>query len=466
MPGARGPVRESDLYRVWESGSLTGRKLFTLDRHRLEILEQGIRNFDAGPDFLDALIRFDGEMIRGDIEIHSRTADWYLHRHDTDPRYNRVILHVVARAGPAELAARRQNGSTIPALLLDSAFFQKTPIRSPACLPPTASPGWKCPLAERTSTGLIALIESMGYNRLMMHSDQFAEMRDVTSWEQIFFSGLLDALGYGKNQIPFRRLAWLLPIETIRALIRGRSAGDASLWCEALLFGAAGLLPVETHRDEHVRGLQARWQTATASLSIEPMRTEEWQFFRLRPGNFPTRRIAAAAALISRFSDAGFLASFRALITAARGDRDQAIGALRGLFIITAGGYWSTHYDFATTHPAGTGGGARLIGSGRSGEMVINVVLPGLLAWARESEDGHLAAALRSIYLAYPCLPENSITRLMQQQLLRPHGLAKTGQRLCAIHQQGLIQLYKTRCRRGSCAECMAAAPGNGYPFC
>jgi hypothetical protein len=62
-----------------------------------------------GPDFTDAVVeRDDGVVFCGDIEIHVRESDWRAHGHHKDPRYNGVVLHVVA----AESEGRPAIGAT------------------------------------------------------------------------------------------------------------------------------------------------------------------------------------------------------------------------------------------------------------------------------------------------------------------------------------------------------------------
>ena len=245
MAGPAESAHEATYHQLWRSPALTGRELLTLEGHRIEIVESGSANPDAGPDFIAALLRIDWELVRGDVEIHTRARDWYLHHHDNDPRYNRVILHVVVHASAAGFTVRRQDGAAIPTLLLDTAILPAASI--PAIAP--AAPPSRCPLAGAPAVRLLALLDLAGMERLEMHAARFLEMRERAEWEEIFHIGLFDALGYGKNQLPFRRLAALLPAAAIHAWTAGMEDEEAVLGAEALLFGAAGLLPPPGHSD-------------------------------------------------------------------------------------------------------------------------------------------------------------------------------------------------------------------------
>src|SRR5690606_13955104 len=54
-----------------------------------------MRNTDAGADFQAAKIRIGTTEWAGNVELHWRSSDWNKHRHNCDPAYNNVILHVV-----------------------------------------------------------------------------------------------------------------------------------------------------------------------------------------------------------------------------------------------------------------------------------------------------------------------------------------------------------------------------------
>ncbi|MDZ7725373.1 MAG: DUF2851 family protein [candidate division KSB1 bacterium] len=113
------PARESFLYYLWQNRSFEHHDLRTLCGRRVEILEKGRQNHDSGPDFLDALLRIDGELKRGDVEIHSVAGDWFAHRHHQDPRYNSVLLHVVTMDCKQNFETLCENGGTVPILNLD-----------------------------------------------------------------------------------------------------------------------------------------------------------------------------------------------------------------------------------------------------------------------------------------------------------------------------------------------------------
>jgi hypothetical protein len=231
--------------------------------------------------------------------------------------------------------------------------------------------------------------------------------------------------------------------------------------CAALLFGAAGLLPSQSKPgaeilDEatltYVAPLERLWEQMSHRLGIKPMKSQAWQFFRLRPQNFPTRRLAGMVQLIFRFYRQGFLQGFLKIFSGQTKDYPLIINEIENVFTIKAEGYWREHYRFKEERgkPLQKSQEA-LIGKDRARDIVVNITLPVLYLYSMESSDGALKNTLQEIYFRYPKLSENTITRAMKQQLRMGRGSV-----ISASHQQqGLIHLHKLYCRPLRCSECL-----------
>ena len=90
---------EAALHTHWARSA--GRTLAGV-RGSYEVVEPGRHNSGAGPDFLGALLRFpDGNLRRGDVELHLSHNGWRAHGHQPDPRYSAVMVHVVL-GGPLQ----------------------------------------------------------------------------------------------------------------------------------------------------------------------------------------------------------------------------------------------------------------------------------------------------------------------------------------------------------------------------
>ena len=106
---------EQLLHYVWKHKLLPLKPLRTTDGQPLEIIDPGLHNPDAGPDFFNAKIKLNGVLWVGNVEIHVKTSDWYHHHHDQDRSYDTVILHV---ASDIDSQVYRSNGEVIPQLEL------------------------------------------------------------------------------------------------------------------------------------------------------------------------------------------------------------------------------------------------------------------------------------------------------------------------------------------------------------
>ena len=62
----------------------------------MEVIDPGLHNRHAGPDFFNAKVKINGMLWVGNVEIHERSSDWYQHGHDHDPAYENVVLHVAS----------------------------------------------------------------------------------------------------------------------------------------------------------------------------------------------------------------------------------------------------------------------------------------------------------------------------------------------------------------------------------
>lgn len=102
---------EQLLHYCWKHKLFGQYDLKTTEGKNIEIIDTGLHNTNAGPDFFNAKIKIDGTMWVGNVEIHDKSGDWYLHGHDKDPRYDNVILHVV---GNANTTVTTSNGRELP----------------------------------------------------------------------------------------------------------------------------------------------------------------------------------------------------------------------------------------------------------------------------------------------------------------------------------------------------------------
>lgn len=486
-------IHERFLRHIWSNLYLHRSHLRTTDHRPVFVLDTGTLNLDGGPDFLNAKIKIGPVTYCGDVEIHRNADEWLHHFHQHDPRYNKVILHVVLEAGLEHEPDTVESGRSIPLLVLEPFLSQS--IRTlwrQTILDERARRSEHIPcslLNDRVSAELLTMwLHRLSVERLELKLRRFEErMKDLTRvrmvsdrtvswlyatlptqgnpedippphreptardlsdrsmWEQVLYEGLMEALGFSKNREAFTRLAQSVTLSTVQRL---KLEGDEES-IQALLFGASGLLPKigsvpgKESRD-FVRRLIKRWKELRGLFRGPVLQAADWQFFPTRPTNFPTLRIAAAGGLIHRLLTEDF---FRKMIQALKtsGDGAEVRETLRGMFFVQSLSFWSNHYSFQETSRKPI----TPLGPERINDMIINVIVPVALLYARVFKDRGVRKGALQLYELFPPLTGNSLTRLMEQQLLKGK-LKLNGVAL----QQGVIQLYKFYCLEERCMEC------------
>ena len=88
-------MKEEFLHYIWKHQMFSKRSLVTTDNKNVIIKSVGLHNHNSGPDFFNAKIEIDNLVWAGNVEIHVKSSDWYLHRHESDVNYDTVVLHIV-----------------------------------------------------------------------------------------------------------------------------------------------------------------------------------------------------------------------------------------------------------------------------------------------------------------------------------------------------------------------------------
>jgi hypothetical protein len=419
-------MKEDFLHYLWQHQYFDKTNLRTAGGEEIQVLKPGHRNADAGPDFLGARLRLGDVEWNGAVEIHLRASDWARHNHQIDPKYDQVILHVVA-THDCEVA--RTNGSLIPALALTLRIapellrrYQQL-MEAPAAAPlPCAALLSQVPDITKTMMAERALME-----RVEAKAAALTALHQYLGddWEATAYHALATAFGFQKNSEPLSRLAKALPL----AVLRRHRHDQHQL--EALLFGQAGFLidNEETIGDEYIQGLKQEYEFLRHkySLAATAMAVHEWNYLRLRPANFPPVRLGQLVGLLHARP-----ALFDALLTA------QSVAALTEFFQAPAPDYWRTHFR------PGRPGKVPGLGKSSSDLLITNVVVPLRVAYAYHV--GHLALVESSVALLTDLPAEhNQFTDLYE-------GLGFTHR--SAADSQGLLSLHKNYCVPRRCLHC------------
>lgn len=138
---------------MWKHKLFPLSPLTTTWHQAVEVIDPGLHNRNAGPDFFNAKIKLNGTLWVGNVEIHDKASDWYVHGHDKDERYDNVILHV---CGTIDVEAKNSKGEPLVQLQLDipenvslSGAAEHRPVSSLLPDYPIAHPPHRAQLDER-----------------------------------------------------------------------------------------------------------------------------------------------------------------------------------------------------------------------------------------------------------------------------------------------------------------------------
>ncbi len=414
-------VREELLYYVWSARHFDMTNLRTCGGDALEVLQWGYRNFDSGPDFLDARIQMDGHVWAGHIEMHVRASDWYKHAHQHDSAYQNVILHVVMEN---DCAIALPNGEPLACIELKDRIDQQVietyqGLMQARSWIPCARNRW-----HMSPPSLLAWYERLLVERLEDRTERYDAllMTYHGDWEEAFYILLARNCGFGVNADAFERLARSLPR---RIIMRHR---DRLLEIEALLFGQSGLLPA-MHADGYVVALRQSYDFLRTKYELTPMQGHEWKFMRMRPANFPTVRMAQLAVMLHTRQHL-----FSKILAA------ENAAEVRTVLRTEVSGFWMSHYTFDDQPQRKP----KKMGKASLDLLLINTVVPTLFYYGKVTDQG--AAKDKALALLQAIEPEsNGIVRKFEDLSFRIESAWDT---------QSLLQLKQKYCDKKRCLEC------------
>jgi len=438
-------VSESQVVNLWQYLLQKEIELTAEDNTPIKIIYPGRINDDQGADFRDVVMAANKGLVIGDIEVHVKSSDWQAHRHHLNPQYNRVILHVVMKHD-RKTATHLENGRSVPILVLDK--YTEGPI-PPVYTRIASNTPCSCCRNSLTPDIVAEFLDSAGRERFLTKAAKFEASIAQVGAGQSLYQGLMGALGYYKNRLPFQELAHRLPFQLLESMASGAISDEEYLARQqALMLGTAGLLPSQRHnwhRDELDDGWADRLEKLwTPFHPIEVMPPNSWYLFRVRPSNSPVRRLIAMSYLALRYREKGILEEVLNIVRETPLNKGHR--GLEAALVINTNGYWASHFDFGSSNMMKK---PSLLGSGRAADIVVNVLLPFTSAWGRLSSQPELAGKAFTLYHNYPKLSANTVEQHMRRQVGLNGSLVNSAQR-----QQGLIHIYNTLCTQGKCGCC------------
>ena len=413
-------MTERLLQFIWQFQYFNQSELCAVSGEDVQVIFPGQYNTNQGPDFTNAKIKIEKTLWAGTVELHIKTSDWNKHEHQHDSNYNNVILHVVwendalSNAIPVvELKER------IPKLLLQRYTELMNSSAFIAC--------------EKSIQAIKELVWKSWKERLL--AERMMRKAEVVNdylqqngwhWEETFWWLLARNFGIKVNADAFEAMA-----RSISMNLLSKHKGQVHQ-LEALLFGQAGLLKKNPGKlgeeDDYLLLLRKEYEFLQNKYKITPIPIAV-HFLRMRPGNFPTIRLAQLAMLVH-----GSAHLFSRIRDAA------SVKDIKTWFDVTANDYWHYHYQFEEISSFKK----KKLGASMADNIIINTVVPVLFAYGNyHSEQKYKDKALR--WLEEIAAENNSIT----------NGFNQIGiENKTAYDSQALIELKNEYCDKRRCLDC------------
>lgn len=413
-------MTEEFLHYLWKFRKFQQLHLKTEQGEPVSILKTGIHNHDSGPDFSDARVQIGEQMWAGNVEIHINSSDWYKHKHQKDPAYDSVILHVVYED---DKPVMDKNDQPVPTLVLKGLFDEylywryEQLVQAKAIIPcaqqfPKVDSFIKETMLERV------LVERMEAKANLIQELWQQNQKD---WNETFYQWMARGFGLKVNAEPMLMLA--------RNLSQGVLAKhkDHLFQLEALLFGVSGLL--EQEPDDYAKELHKEFKFLKVKYELEPLDTGIWKYARLRPPSFPPVRIGQFAALIHRSEN---------LFSKILGT--GSLKVLKQLLSDSPSVYWREHYRFGLEHKRSKAG----MGDKFQQVLVLNVIIPFLFIYGKVKDEPFYRQRAMDL-LDQMSAEDNKITRIYKELGLE----IETG-----FTSQAVIQLHNAYCTSKKCLNC------------
>lgn len=412
-------MQEDFLHYIWKHKKMALSQLKTTQDEAVLITSVGQHNFNSGPDFFNAQLQIAEQRWAGNVEIHVKSSDWFLHNHEQDPMYDNVILHVVWEH---DTEVFRKDNTIIPTLQLKDVVNEDV-LKTYNKLFDKKGKWINCEndFALVDDFVLDHWLERLYLERLERKSTTIDVLLKETKndWEAVLFIMLAKNFGLKVNGESFYSVAKSVDFSVVRKTQPNQQT------LEALLFGQSGLLDVDIE-DAYFVTLQKEYHFLKQKFNLNNHTVIKPDFFRLRPPNFPTVRLSQLANLYNCCQN--LFSKIIALNT---------LEDFYKVFNVAASTYWNTHYTFGKTSKASS----KKLSKSFIDLLLINTILPIKFCYAKQNgtdaEVVNIALKMAS--------EKNSIIGAFD-------ALKKVSK--SALQSQALIQLKTGYCDKNSCLQC------------
>ena len=417
------------LHYCWKHKMFPLKELVTTDGKVVEVIDPGLHNHNAGPDFFNAKVKIDGTLWVGNVEIHDRSSDWFLHGHDKDAAYNNVVLHV---AEVINSDVTTQAGNNIPQVQLSVPQYVKEHYEE--LLREDKYPRCYKIVPQLSKLTVHSWMSALQTERLEQKTQAIAKRLEQAegSWEAAYFMTLARNFGFGVNGEAFETWAKHIPLSQV-----GHHRDDP-FQVEAFFFGQAGLLEPsaipefyeeEAMTEGYFNKLRNEYLYLSHKFQLQPMDVNMWRFLRLRPQNFPHIRLSQLVTLyVEHRTELSRLLEC------------ETTKDLQKMLQTHVTPYWETHYTFGSTSCKTE----KALSQASINLIIINTAIPVLFAYGRHKQKD--AYCDRAFDMLEELKAENNyITRMWHECGIDVQN---------AGDSQALIQLKKEYCDRKECLRC------------
>ena len=413
-------MKEDFLHYLWKFKKFNTLNLQTFNREEITIVNVGQYLELAGPDFFNAQIVIGNQKWAGNVEIHLKSSDWYVHHHERDASYENVILHVVWEH---DTEIFRSNNTEIPVLEIKKYVDAATIANYQSLMTPKSWLFCEKQLKEINEFTINNWQERLFFERLERKSKPIFELLEHTNqdWEGVLFCLLAKNFGLNTNGEIFFKIAQSIPF----SIIRKESFEVENL--EALLMGTAGLLDVEKE-DNYFKDLKFRYFYLLHKYQLEKIILEPIQFFKHRPDNFPTIRLSQLANLYHSQQNL-----FSKISTS------NSVNSIYETIEVASSNYWQNHYQFDRESPKKK----KKLSKSFIDLIIINTIIPLQFTYAK-TQGKEISDYLIQI-LNEVASEKNAIIDKFSS-----YGMKSKN----AFESQSLLQLKNEYCSKSRCLEC------------
>ena len=412
-------LNENFISRIYEDKSYW-KDLKTTESKNVVIIECGTKNKDSGADFSNAKIRIDGFLFTGDVEIHKNFSDWDAHNHSKEKKYNKVILQIVfwekenLKFPMPKVSGAREIPTVVLSKFLTKSIHTiwKEIINNPSvsfklpCYPDNdkISSEQKFEFLKINGMKRINYRASRIKSRINELVDSGYNIKKKEIWEQVLFEFICEALGFSKNKEQFLKFSKSIPLKKLTTF------DFKQIQIDSVLYGVSGFLHNVKFKDKYINEIREYWDEINRKLKLPVMEKAEWNFFRLRPQNFPTIRIAFASGLVKSFYDNDFA---KKIINIFESNKNLNTRIKKLFSTVKVSEYWHSHYNFGKSKRLTD----NILGSSRVLDIIVNVLLPFVYIYAETFSKSDLMKTVKDYYLHSKPASENEVTSIMQKQL-------------------------------------------------